>query len=77
MSSSRCQYQNSQHSRVMNLKYKSKYKKLQRQIKQLVFVSMYYCCKNVNSTQSYRRVEIEIALGNIVLGTTIHDIVIT
>lgn len=34
------QYQNTQHSRVMNLKYKTKYKKLKRQIKQMVFVSI-------------------------------------
>lgn len=40
MSSLHYQYQNSQHSRVMNLKYKSKYKKIKRQIKQLVFVSL-------------------------------------
>lgn len=39
MSSNHYQYQNSQYSRVMNLKYKTKYKKLKRQIKQLVFVS--------------------------------------
>ncbi|XP_023306681.2 transforming growth factor beta regulator 1 [Lucilia cuprina] len=43
MSSLHYQYQNSQHSRVMNLKYKSKYKKLKRQIKQLVFENAALC----------------------------------
>lgn len=35
-------YQNSQYSRVMNLKYKSKYKRLKRQVKNFVFVSTLY-----------------------------------
>uniref|UniRef100_A0A1I8PRV4 INO80 complex subunit E N-terminal domain-containing protein n=1 Tax=Stomoxys calcitrans TaxID=35570 RepID=A0A1I8PRV4_STOCA len=42
-SSAHLQYQNSQHSRVMNLKYKSKYKKLKKQIKHLVFENASLC----------------------------------
>ncbi|XP_073820741.1 transforming growth factor beta regulator 1 [Musca autumnalis] len=42
-SSMRYQYQNTQHSRVMNLKYKSKYKRIKRQIKQIVFENASLC----------------------------------
>lgn len=54
MSSNHYQYQNSQYSRVMNLKYKTKYKKLKRQIKQLVFVSDHsYLAKLLFSYKMY------------------------
>ncbi|XP_017477424.1 PREDICTED: transforming growth factor beta regulator 1 [Rhagoletis zephyria] len=40
---SKPQYQNSQYTRVMNLKYKSKYKRLKRQIKNFVFENAALC----------------------------------